>query len=1060
MKPIKLIISAFGPYADRMPEINFEQFGAKGLFLISGDTGAGKTTIFDAICFALYGTTSGTYRDTRNLRSEYAKAGTESFVDFYFTHQGRQYHVWRQPAYERPKLRGEGVITEKEDAVLYTEGEAPIQGLTQVNKAIKELLHIDDKQFKQIAMIAQGEFWDLLNAKTEQRTEILRTIFMSEGFKNIEYKLKDRMDNYGGRKLEAENSIVQYFSDVSTDEDDGLFEELEELKERAERSKSAWNLDELLNMLDAVIESDKTRQKELKENLQRAESELGKNRDALAVAETNNRFIERLERLKEEKTALDEQKEKNDSIEELFKRQKVATHDVNPVFVAWKKKSDEITETEEKIENAKLDKEKAAEAVKTADEKLTEANKSGSLIDEFKKTINKINEEETKYKQRDELNAKLEELEKSRELLKTDEAGLKNREEELKERIRTLKKEVSDLKDKPEELQKVKSEGKGLTALADDIRNILDVRIKERNKRKEELERRQKAFRDAFEVYESACNERMKAEKIIESCRAGILAQGLVEGSKCPVCGSTHHPEPAKLSTSTVTEDEFEALKVKESDARDAKALANTEAEKANIVLKEYENGMKTAIYDCLESDIIGMKADAGEIDDLLKVLKDAEKTVRERIKANTALEIAVEKDCDHLYEAEKKLEKASGEETERLVSDKEALSTKRNETEVAVTESRATLETMKNLSYNDWAEAWGECKKAESRLREITESIENAQAQKAKADKEYTATEASLNTLEAGLDSLKKDEKSLRSELDIKLSDKGFKGVEDMLSLVISQDELSRIEAGINDYKQAVTLNRERLKQAAEDAKGKSVVDVDSLKSICDEQAVRLEAVRKADNTVVNRIANNNEKRENISARREELEKCRREYSISRRLYDLVKGTTGKGKITLEQYIQAAGFDGIIAAANRRLKPMSEGQYELYRKEDSLSRKTNSFLDLEVLDNYTGHRRPVGNLSGGESFKASLSLALGLSDTVSANLGGVQMDALFVDEGFGTLDRRSIENAMDILINLSGTNKLVGVISHREELIENIPQQIRVKKTKDGSSIEVDLGI
>lgn len=176
--------------------------------------------------------------------------------------------------------------------------------------------------------------------------------------------------------------------------------------------------------------------------------------------------------------------------------------------------------------------------------------------------------------------------------------------------------------------------------------------------------------------------------------------------------------------------------------------------------------------------------------------------------------------------------------------------------------------------------------------------------------------------------------------------------------------------------------------------------------------------------------------------------------------MYELVRGTTGNGKITLEQYIQAAGFDGIIAAANRRLQPMSDNQYELHRKEDSLGKKSNNFLDLEVLDNYTGYRRPVGNLSGGESFKASLSLALGLSDTVASNLGGVQMDALFIDEGFGTLDRKSIESAMDILINLSGTNKLVGVISHREELIENIPQQIHVKKTKTGSQIDIEMGM
>ena len=164
MKPIKLMISAIGPYAGELPEIEFSAFEEKGLFLISGDTGAGKTTIFDAICFALYGTTSGTYRDTKNLRSEYAGDLVQSYVDFYFSHQGREFHIFRQPSYERQKQRGIGKIVEKEKAVFYEEGQAPIEGLTQVNHAVKELLHIDEKQFKQIVMIAQGEFWNLLNA--------------------------------------------------------------------------------------------------------------------------------------------------------------------------------------------------------------------------------------------------------------------------------------------------------------------------------------------------------------------------------------------------------------------------------------------------------------------------------------------------------------------------------------------------------------------------------------------------------------------------------------------------------------------------------------------------------------------------------------------------------------------------------------------------------------------------------------------------------------------------------------------------------------------------------
>ncbi len=199
-------------------------------------------------------------------------------------------------------------------------------------------------------------------------------------------------------------------------------------------------------------------------------------------------------------------------------------------------------------------------------------------------------------------------------------------------------------------------------------------------------------------------------------------------------------------------------------------------------------------------------------------------------------------------------------------------------------------------------------------------------------------------------------------------------------------------------------------------------------------------------------------------------MAKCADEEKYCTRLYKLVRGQISGSRISLEQYIQAAGFDSILAAANQRLRFMSQGQYELFRQEDQGAFKwadskgadgrKSTFLDLVVQDNFTGRRRPVGSLSGGESFKASLSLALGLSDMVSSHMGGIQMDALFVDEGFGSLDRRSMDGAMEILARLSGASKLVGIISHREELIENIPRQIQVQKTREGSRIKVELGL
>ena len=377
MKPIKLIISAIGPYAGKLPEIEFDTFEEKGLFLISGDTGAGKTTIFDAICFALYGTTSGTYRDTKNLRSEYAKDSAQSYVDFYFSHQGREFHVWRQPSYERPKQRGSGVILEKEKAILYEEGQAPTEGLTQVNNAVKELLHIDEKQFKQIVMIAQGEFWDLLNAKTDQRTEILRTIFMTNGYKNIEYKLKDRMDASYKIKVNAESSIIQHFEDVTANKEDGLFGELEEIKGRAGRSGSAWNLEEILSLIEQLIMSDRRKLECMKADLVKAEAELEKNKEKLALAKTNNSFIEKRDKLAKEKGELEERKAEIDEIILLVDKQKKATRNVNPAYTAWTIKCDEVSLTRKKIQTTKSNLETAKAAAKQAEDALNAARKIG-----------------------------------------------------------------------------------------------------------------------------------------------------------------------------------------------------------------------------------------------------------------------------------------------------------------------------------------------------------------------------------------------------------------------------------------------------------------------------------------------------------------------------------------------------------------------------------------------------------------------------------------------------------------------------------------------------------
>jgi exonuclease SbcC len=511
-----------------------------------------------------------------------------------------------------------------------------------------------------------------------------------------------------------------------------------------------------------------------------------------------------------------------------------------------------------------------------------------------------------------------------------------------------------------------------------------------------------------------------------------------------------------------VTEEEYKDLKASEDKLQEKKNEAMLEAESARTAAVESGKWLQEAVIECLVS-----RAQAGDDKEWKSVRRkelleafDASRTETESEHDSARRQLSVlGSECLKLKTDREALDKAQGEETENLKAARESFTAKKQKNETDIVQCETELKAIGDLMFENWNSARVERDKAAAEAAGILKAIEDAVKRSQEAERKVAALKATITTLQENLDALKKEEEKLREELNRTLVEHKFSSDEEMVSYAVTEKEIAAAERDINDYRQKVETNRARLREAEEEAKDRVHVDVEELRTVVQEQNELVESLRKDAGVISYRIRTNEEKLENITGQRERYEEACRKYAVHSRLYSLVRGQTGNGKITLEQYIQAAGFDGIIAAANRRLKPMSDGQYELYRQEDSLGKRSNTFLNLEVLDNYTGHRRPVGNLSGGESFKASLSLALGLSDTVSSNLGGIQMDALFVDEGFGTLDRKSIENAMDILVNLSGANKLVGIISHREELMENIPQQIRVKKTKNGSDIEIDTG-
>ena len=1058
MRPIKLIICAIGPYAGLAPEINFNDFEERGLFLIAGDTGAGKTMLFDAICFALYGTASGTYRDTKNLRSEYASDNTESYVDFYFTHQGRNYHVKRTPSVTRKKLRGTGEVTDPEDATLYEDGKLPIEGKRPVDQAVKDLLHLDANQFKQVAMIAQGEFWELLNAKTEKRTEILRTIFMTDGYKDIEVKLKTRMDRSQRDKLNLEAAIIQDFKDVEADEEDELHEDLAELKDRAVQAKSAWNIEEILRLLDGLAESDKVRSAEVASELKAAEGELTKLTDKRAVAETNNDFLRKKDSLAEERRHLEEQKPEIEQLRQELERNRKAARAVRPKYVERNKKRKDIEAMIEDLAVRESNCASLSHAAADAADDLAEAKKSEAKAEELKKLVETINRDEPKYRDRETLTAELGNLEQDKRNFAAQEADLADRERALKEKISELVMTTQKLKNKPADLKEAQARGEKLEKLSDEIKGIVEGLIPERDRRVFILKRKQEEYKIARDIYDEAEAERAGAERSLEESRAGIMASKLVEGQKCPVCGSVHHPEPAKLHEAAISEEEYEKLQTRVTGLSDRKNDAATKAATAQTSLTEHEGTLRTTILGCFGNPLLDLSYEGLDLDGLCNLVSKAAKQAKNLLEDNRKNEAALAEDCRKLERAEVNLEKARSEETESLARERDNFAKKKQENDTALDVTKAKLETLEELSYPDWETAEKARTDAATKETAIREKIKNAEELAKSAETLAAQAAASWGTKQFDLLKQQEDAERLEGEFADILQANGFASEEDFFAWLTDEDDIALKEKAVGDYEKNVEANKKQLADAEKDAEGRAMIDIEELKGICAEQERIVKELRLKVNAIENRIGINEKKRKAIADRSEGLAKAQKDYGICKRLYELVRGTSGNGKLTLEQYIQAAGFDGIIAAANRRLLPMSEGQYELHRRK-ALGKQSSNFLDLEVQVLDTGRRRPVGNLSGGESFKASLSLALGLSDTISSNLGGIQMDALFVDEGFGTLDRKSLANAVDILNSLTERNKLVGIISHREELMD-IPQKILVTKTSHGSEIKVDLGL
>lgn len=943
MRPLRLTMSAFGPYAGKT-ELSLEQLGTRGLYLITGDTGAGKTTIFDAISFALFGEASGDSRTADMLRSKYADAGTPTQVELVFAYAGKTYKVRRSPEYERPAKRGDKLVTQKAEAELTLPDGRVMTGLKDVDARVQDILGVTRKQFSRIAMIAQGEFRRLLQANTKERMEIFRGIFKTEGYATLQQQLKNEASRSREHCAALQQSVQQYVSGLRCEAEDPLASRVELAREGRLPS------DEILPLLEQLLARDKQEAVMLEENLHRTEQQLDvlgqKLRDAAARAERESQkkaVQENLEQAEQRQQAVQSTAQEAQALlpqAEEAKRQKVILEQQLPRYEELEQKQADLRQTNQAIQRREKELSDTKNRLSTLAEELTVMQTEAGSLGDVSVAL----------------------------------AEARHREEQLhlqKTTIQNLQRQLTDY-------------GKLLDRLA----------------------RAQEAYVAARETAEQRQAEYVHKNRAFLDAQAGILARDLTEGQPCPVCGSLHHPVLAEASAEAPDQAAVELAK----QAADQASQETSEKSAAAAALRGQQESQEAALVEALRVQF----AKAGE-----EELQTIDPRKQERSNVLIVLALGVPMD---VLQQQKHLTYLIRTADDQL---------------------RTLSDQLKTLE------------KKQQRRRSLDKTIpEKLEKQKQTTD-ELQALEKTLAGETARRDALQTQIRQLTEQLpfeDRKTVEEHIQKLVQKAQEVEKQNEAAR--QALEDVQKQIEGLQGQKKTLEEQLLALPVCDVEALQA--EQEAAQQKRSQLTEKQRQLAVYQNNHRsvRDNFSKQSQALTAAEHRYQWVKALYETASGTiSGKEKITLETYIQTTYFDRILNRANVRLMVMSDGQYELKRRELPGNRKSQSGLDLDVIDHYNGSERSADTLSGGEAFLASLALALGLSDEVQASAGGIRMDTLFVDEGFGSLSENALELAMKALTGLSEGNRLVGIISHVSELKERIDRQIVVTKDRTGGS-------
>ena len=1098
MKPLKLTLSAFGPYAGETV-IDFTQLGGQGLFLVTGDTGAGKTTIFDGITFALYGETSGGVREASMLRSKYAKPETPTYAEYIFEYKDAVYTVKRSPDYERPKTRGTGMTMQKGEALLtFSDGRAPVTKLKEVNQAVTELIGLDMKQFTQIAMIAQGDFRKLLLADTEERSNIFRKLFHTDIYKVIQEKLKFESGSLDKAYKELLRSIRQYTEQVRYSAEDPLGQQWSLM----EKNGFEGNLEEGLEILEQFLKADKDTLKALNKQIKENDTKLENVNQLLGKVHKEADAKARKEKLQEEREILfpqleQAQKDAENAAKEPEKIQQL-------IFSIQKEKENldrytnleklisEIADTSALIEKLKTDSTALQNHQKETKAVLEEKQKEYQVTDRAEKEKAETDFQKEKT---DNLYAGVYKNCGNLEFLLTKIRDLGTQSEEMEKQSEQMTKALTDLEEQLASGGNLETKENSLILRSQQIQ-----KMKDQLKRCQELEKEAESKR---KVYLTASQKRAEIKGILNKmeqayldAQAGVLAADLQDGMPCPVCGSVHHPKLTQIPEEVPTEEQLKKQKMAAETAEKVASDASVQAgEAAGLVQRSKEElteGMKGYAAQFLseeKAELTGpeirifvknqesqVQAELEEIQkqkkvqqDLLKKKEEFTRQLEQHAKEFQKLQISLEKRKSQQESIQEQLQNQLEEpiftwlhEDTQQKADSEL---QQDQNIIAVQQEGQEVSLL--LQQGKKAAGWLKQQQdiLEQKQKELTALLEQRkllETQISKLQTELTTLTDQINQNQQQTAAEKSRSEQMQKQKESMKKELGERTKEEILSQIQLQTQECQtlevhyktvteakeaLERRMTELNSVITSLTEQLKESVDI----SAEELNAQKENFTQQKKALSSNR---DEIHARLEINGDMYEKIRRQQTELLKTETRWKWMKSLSDTANGTiTGKARIMLETYIQMQYFDRILARANIRLMTMSSGQYELVRRKENKSRVGKTGLELDVVDHYNGTVRSVKTLSGGETFQASLSLALGLSDEIQSSSGGIQLDTMFVDEGFGSLDEDALDQAIRALKDLSQGSRLVGIVSHVAELKERIDKKIIVtkKRTEDG---------